>query len=847
VKRHNLVFLFGGLAAMVAIAIGGCENKVSQCTKDSDCPQGTCDLTVNRCAFASCAGGSTCPVGTFCNPPVASLCLPIPDGGTNDCAPACPAYQLCLASQCQNIYTGIAITQPSDNTLITSGTNVVAQLSARPGFPRQDPSALSLLVSFDGGSTTGQLQSQSGGVYQGAYVPGEDGLHQLIARYDAASLSSAPIRVTVNGTICTPNCPSHQQCLGGQCQNRYSGISITQPANGVFLDGGTPVVAQLIVNPGFARQDPPTLDLAVTLPDGGPASGMLPIDVTGNFYQGALAPTGDGLYQLIARYVAAGLSSPAVRVTILTIPPSFVLNVPPPPMGPDAGNLNYTDPGIGTLAWRRDQVIPLSISSTNANLVPGSVSLTVTGVNGPRTASPPVVLDAGCGFPYCATAQVDLSQPDMNAFRGTFGLSVVGTDRAGNVGRTDGGVTGTRWKWAFQTPDRLPIQTSPAIGSAGTVYVGTGTSTPTPVGTAYAINPDGTIKWSRDGGSMLASFSVGELDGGIEAVYVAMNDATSTTLRAFSSNAGEDFANRCMVPGGSIRASLAVTKIGGLETCFAAVNAGTGGVMLAYQPLAPPAVACIDGGSVIPGGQLLEPAAIAIDSSNNAYFALSSLRVQSLLFNGAWQTRSGWPVDAGANNAALAIASGTIVGAATTASGGDGGVFTYSAGGVIGRVFDGGIAWNPSATSGSVVLWAEENPARLTAGNIGSGSTVQTTNAGLSRGAPAIGKDAVIYVGDSLSNAISARDPLTLGSVWSVSSFGGGLFNFSLALDCSRAGDVANPGRPGVLYAADTQQNLFCFITDSRGIDPMSLWPKYQHDPRNTGNEQTPRMPFSCP
>src|SRR5262249_25695485 len=163
----------------------------------------------------------------------------------------------------------------------------------------------------------------------------EDGPHQLIARYDAASLSSAPIRVTVNGTICTPNCPSHQQCVGGQCQNRYSGISITQPANGVFLDGGTPVVAQLIVNPGFARQDPPAFVVPSPLPDGGLASGLVHMDVTDIFYQGAVAPGGDGFYQLIARYVAAGLSSPAVRVTILTIPPSFVLNVPPPPMGPD--------------------------------------------------------------------------------------------------------------------------------------------------------------------------------------------------------------------------------------------------------------------------------------------------------------------------------------------------------------------------------------------------------------------------------------------------------------------------------------------------------------------------------
>jgi hypothetical protein len=371
------------------------------------------------------------------------------------------------------------------------------------------------------------------------------------------------------------------------------------------------------------------------------------------------------------------------------------------------------------------------------------------------------------------------------------------------------------------------------------------------VGTAYAINPDGTIKWFRDGGWMPASFSVGELDGGldggIEAVYVAMNDATSTTLRAFNGTHGGDFGTPCTIPGGSIRASLAVTKIDGGEACFAAVNGTSGGVMLAIRPMF--GTLCINGGPVTPGAPLLEPAAVAIDNYNNAYFALSSLRVQSLLFDGGWQTRPGWPVDAGANSAALAIASGLIVGAETTTDGGRGGVFTYDAGGQLGWVFDGGIAWSPSVTSGGVVLYGEENP-RLTSVLIGGGTAVQTTDVGLSRGAPVIGKDGTIYVADFLSNTISAREPIMLNPIWSVSNFDsdGGMFNSSVALDCTRNDIGASiPGRPGVLYAPDTLQNLFCFITDSKGIDPMSLWPKYQHDPRNTGNEQTPRMQFSCP
>ena len=35
-------------------------------------------------------------------------------------------------------------------------------------------------------------------------------------------------------------------------------------------------------------------------------------------------------------------------------------------------------------------------------------------------------------------------------------------------------------------------------------------------------------------------------------------------------------------------------------------------------------------------------------------------------------------------------------------------------------------------------------------------------------------------------------------------------------------------------------------IVDSRGIDTTAAWPKYQHDPRNTGNADTPVSEFAC-
>jgi hypothetical protein len=81
-----------------------------------------------------------------------------------------------------------------------------------------------------------------------------------------------------------------------------------------------------------------------------------------------------------------------------------------------------------------------------------------------------------------------------------------------------------------------------------------------------------------------------------------------------------------------------------------------------------------------------------------------------------------------------------------------------------------------------------------------------------------------------------------------LTSFGSGQIEAGPALDCSRnAAGTPIAGRPGVLYVATNNGLLYSFIVDSRGIETTAAWPKYQHDPRNTGNQQTPLAPFVCP
>ena len=68
-------------------------------------------------------------------------------------------------------------------------------------------------------------------------------------------------------------------------------------------------------------------------------------------------------------------------------------------------------------------------------------------------------------------------------------------------------------KWTFQTGDY--VFSSPAIGSDGTIYVGSGDSK------LYAIHPDGTLKWTLQTGGLVRSSPAIGSDG---TIYVGSDD-----------------------------------------------------------------------------------------------------------------------------------------------------------------------------------------------------------------------------------------------------------------------------------------------------------------------------------
>lgn len=650
------------------------------------------------------------------------------------------------------------------------------------------------------------------------------------------------------GVTCVPGCPEYQVCQGTVCVARYSGIDLLRPSNGQFIDGGgTPVTAQLNVASGFTRADPATLTLALGFPDGGAASGPLAIQDAG-LYQGTFVPIGYGSNQLTVKYVDAGLASPTISVIADTVPPSFLLMVPTPiRSGP-----MYVDPAPGfSDAWRRDETFVLNLSSSDPYMLPSTVTLRVSGIPGAVSTLLNVTQTIGCGQPYCGTVVVDMSKPDMKAFRGTFGLVVTGQDMAGNVGSSDGGVHATRWKWLNQLTSN-PIRTAPAIGSSGTIYVGSQNAGGT-LGTVFALNTDGGQKWFLDGGAIAAS-PVVSVDAGIDRVYVAMNSgATNPTLYVMDGTLGIPSPIACTTyDGGSVSGPMALgvsLPLGSLqpvETAFMVVNNVNGGRLLAVRPDAIPAQQCrfVDnagtvGTSTSAGGLAQNGFATYVGSDNSLSVKSYSLVSDALTLN--------WTVDAGYATHGLAITGGTLVaggyGLAPTRGTlvtlpTDGGPVGWSAG-------DGGIpTWSPSVGSGNTIIHGDNN-SRIN-------SVIFNTDAGISvalpggipQGSPLVGRDGLIYVAATDFN-LSVFDP-ALSLQWRIDLLAP--VEGSLAIDCARTAlGALDPGRPGILYVATSGGQVYALIADSLGLDINAPWPKYQHDPRNTGNSTTPLSSFACP
>lgn len=122
-----------------------------------------------------------------------------------------------------------------------------------------------------------------------------------------------------------------------------------------------------------------------------------------------------------------------------------------------------------------------------------------------------------------------------------------------------------------------------------------------------------------------------------------------------------------------------------------------------------------------------------------------------------------------------------------------------------------------------------------------------TGNLGVATTTPLVGTGGIAYfVGTDNSIHVLTSE---LVKLWSGTAETSVVVASSPNIDCARRADGSKQtGRPpGTLYYGANNGKLYAIIVDNPGIDITSPWPKYQHDPRNTGSLSTPLSEFTCP
>jgi PQQ-like domain len=525
--------------------------------------------------------------------------------------------------------------------------------------------------------------------------------------------------------------------------------------------------------------------------------------------------------------------------------PIFSIVVTPPPSRQDTPKLTEYDPGspdAGRGAFRRDENVVVTVSSSDPDVDASSVKLMVHGVAtnpgtavevqlGPCAASNPAASNA-----FCREGTVQLAPLPFEAFRAVVPLEVSGSDLSDNVGRADAGLNVTRWKWRYSAG--APIYTTPAIADDGTIVFGTSDGGS---GSLYGLAPDGTERWSPVVvGPIKASPVFGVSDGGQQLTYVATSEP-SGRLFAVDSSTGVIVAgctnNDAGYSGPFVGTPALVTSgTGSFEGVLALANAA---FLVNFRPAAPVSP-CLTSDNA--NSQSFPSNVVAVGAT--AYAGATVGHVLSfLLISGNWVENVSWGGGLGysgvGNRAIQPLALTDRVLGTTSLRG----LFALdrSTGVIAANYPDGGVAADPGgaiATLNQEVFGSGASPSPL----------LYTASVDLSSGAasplsepvyatPLAGKGGLLYVA-TLAGTIEIRsEPSSV--LWSAAFGASESFSASPTLACGSHNGTGN------LYLGSTSGSLFSVVVDSPGLDSSAPWPKYQHDVRNTGNPTTPIQ--SCP
>ncbi|HUM13759.1 MAG TPA: PQQ-binding-like beta-propeller repeat protein, partial [Myxococcaceae bacterium] len=243
----------------------------------------------------------------------------------------------------------------------------------------------------------------------------------------------------------------------------------------------------------------------------------------------------------------------------------FSIVVAPPPARQATATLTEYDPGSpdgGADAFRRDESLSVTVTSTDQDVDAGSVRLRVYGVStNPVTGlevplAPCAPGSPAASNPFCKVGTVSLAPLPFEAFRAVVPLEVSGSDLSSNLGKADAGVNVTRWKWRYSAG--APIYTTPALADDGTIVFGTSDGGS---GSVYALNANGSERWRPvELGPVQSSPIVGPGTAESAFVYTATASPTTSKMHALRVSDGADAGVCASGTGAPFLAGLALVE-----------------------------------------------------------------------------------------------------------------------------------------------------------------------------------------------------------------------------------------------------------------------------------------------
>jgi len=355
-------------------------------------------------------------------------------------------------------------------------------------------------------------------------------------------------------------------------------------------------------------------------------------------------------------------------------------------------------------------------------------------------------------------------------------------------------------KWVFPADGSVgSITSSPAIGSDGTIYVGSAD------GKVYAVQPDGTKKWEFDTRSTVTSSPTVDYYSAEIVIYVGAGDGT---VYAIDADGNQKWA---FTAGGAVSSSpaisyLGVIYVGSEDNKVYAIRSSDGTAAEGEWPFVT---------------QEKVTSSPAIDSEGTIYVGSEDQNLYAIRTTGREKWRK--------------VTEGVISGSPAIREIGDTRVVYI--GSQDGKVYaleaeDGSEIWTPFDTTSpalsspavdgvsELALYVGVEAARLYAVNLTDGSQawVFTDAAEPVRSTPAIGSDGTLYVG--------ADDK----RLWAINqSNGRAKWWFETGGKVSSSPTI---GFGGDVYVGSEDGRLYAFESSSPQLANVA-WPKFRHDVRN--------------